>query len=115
MSARCLHILWVNDNPVSAENMVFLYATNSLLKGWWEEVHLIVWGASTKLLCEDANMQQLLKKFLDAGGQVSVCKRCAENINVYTQIVDLVGTDSVYYVGESVTKLIKDGEKMLTV
>jgi len=40
-----LFILWTNGNPITAEKMVFMYSINSLLKGWWEHVTLIVWGA----------------------------------------------------------------------
>ena len=40
-----LFILWTNCNPITAEKMVFMYSSNPLLKGWWEHVTLIVWGA----------------------------------------------------------------------
>ena len=115
MNKKCLHILWVNDNPVTAENMVFMYATNSLLKGWWEEVHLILWGATVKLICEDAKLQGLLKKFHDAGGHVSACRKCAENLGVFEQIEKLEGVDEVFYIGEAFTKILKDDENLITI
>ena len=115
MSSKCLHILWTNDNPVTAENMVFMYATNALLKGWWEEVHLIIWGATVKLICDDAKLQELLKKFHEAGGHVSACKRCAENLGYLAQIESLQGVDEVFYVGEKKKKILKDDEKLLTI
>ncbi len=115
MNTQCLHILWVNDNPVTAENMVFMYATNALLKGWWKEVHLIIWGATAKLICEDTALQALLKKFHDAGGHVSACRRCAENLHVLEQMEKIEGIDEVIYIGENFTKILKDGEKLLTV
>ena len=115
MSKKCLHILWVNNNPVTAENMVFMYATNSLLKGWWEEVHFILWGATVKLICEDAKLQGLLKKFHDAGGHVSACRKCAENLGVFAQIEKLEGVDEVFYIGEAFTKILKDDEKLITI
>ena len=72
-------------------------------------------GATAKLICEDASLQELLKKFHDAGGHVSACRRCAENLNVLEKIEAIEGIDEVYYSGESFTKILKDGEKMLTV
>ena len=45
-----LYILWTNDNVITAENMVFMYATNALVHGWWEEVTLIILGAAAKLV-----------------------------------------------------------------
>lgn len=115
MSKKCLHILWTNNNPVTAENMVFMYATNALLKGWWEEVHLIIWGATVQLICDDARLQDLLKKFHAAGGHVSACKRCAENLGLFEQIEHLEGVDEVFYIGETFTKILKDDEKLLTI
>ena len=37
-----LYVLWTSDNPVTAEKMVFMYTMNSLIRGWWENVTLIV-------------------------------------------------------------------------
>ncbi|HZF62173.1 MAG TPA: DsrE family protein [Desulfovibrio sp.] len=115
MSKKYLHILWVNDNPVTAENMVFMYATNSLLKGWWDEVHLILWGATVKLICDDVKLQGLLKKFHDAGGHVSACRKCAENLGLFEQLEKLEGVDEVFYIGEAFTKILKDDEKLITI
>ncbi len=52
-----LYVLWTNANSITAENMVFMYATNSLFHGWWEEVTLIIWGAPTKLVAENEHIQ----------------------------------------------------------
>ncbi|MCL2790803.1 MAG: DsrE family protein [Desulfobulbus sp.] len=113
MEHSTLHILWLNDNPSTAEHMVFMYATNALLQGWWENVHLIVWGATTKLLCESADMQRLVQRFLDEGGQVSACKRCAENLNVLDKLKTIKGI-KVYYIGERFSEIIKGTEKLIT-
>jgi len=47
-----LFILWTNGNPITAEKMVFMYSINSLLKGWWEHITLIIWGSPAKLVSE---------------------------------------------------------------
>jgi hypothetical protein len=112
MERGTLHILWLNDNPMTAEHMVFLYATNALLKGWWEKVHIIVWGATTKLLCESAAMQRLLQRFMDEGGQTSACKRCAENLGVLDKLEAIEGI-KVYYIGEDFSAIIKGEEKLI--
>ena len=114
MSKDVLHILWVNDNPVTAENMVFLYATNSLLKKWWGEVHLIIWGATTKLICENETLQAKLRMFQDAGGSVSACRRCAENLGVLEDIESIPGIE-VIYIGENFTHILKSEEKVITI
>ena len=47
---KILHVLWTNGDPITAEKMVFMYTINSLKKGWWEKVNLIIWGAPAKLV-----------------------------------------------------------------
>ena len=43
-----LYILWTNPDPLTAEKMVFMYAKNSRLQGWWDDVTVILWGATAK-------------------------------------------------------------------
>jgi len=73
-----LYLLWTNDNPVTAEKMVFMYTINSLIHGWWEKVTLIVWGATAKLVSENAEIQNKIKEALEAGVHVTACKACAD-------------------------------------
>jgi len=42
MSSDHLNILWTNADPITAEKMVFMYSINSLKRGWWKEVTLII-------------------------------------------------------------------------
>ena len=114
MKDDILHILWVNDNPVTAENMVFMYATNALLKKWWSEVHVIIWGATTKLICENQSLQEKLRLFIEAGGSVSACKRCAENLGVLEAITGIPGID-VLYIGENFTAILKSEERVISI
>jgi hypothetical protein len=37
-NGKRLYILWSNQDPVTAEKMVFMYALNSKLRKWWDEV-----------------------------------------------------------------------------
>ncbi len=109
-----LTILWTNDNPTTAEFMVFMYATNSLRKKFWKEVHVLVWGATVKLLCENKKMQELVKTFQNEGGVVLSCRACAEQLNMLEQL-EAIEDVEVFYVGEHFTKILKDGEKLLTI
>ena len=45
MSVRHLNILWTNADPLTSHNMVVMYATNAILRQWWDEVTVIIWGA----------------------------------------------------------------------
>jgi len=77
-----LYVLWTNDNPITAEKMVFMYTVNSLIHGWWEKVTLIIWGATAKLVSEDDNIQKMVKKALKAGVHITACKACADQLGV---------------------------------
>lgn len=45
-----LVVLWTSQDREVAMNMVFMYTKNSKLKGWWENVRLIICGPSAKSL-----------------------------------------------------------------
>lgn len=108
-----VHIIWTSNDPITAKLMVFMYATNSLRKGWWQNVHVLMWGGATKLFCDDPEVQESVRAFLDAGGDVSACRRCAEELDLVA-CIEGFGDIDLFYVGEHVTKLLKDGETVLT-
>jgi hypothetical protein len=47
-----LAVLWTSGDPDVAEKMAFMYTYNAKKQGWFDEVVLIVWGPSAKLLSE---------------------------------------------------------------
>ena len=108
-----LYILWTNDNVITAENMVFMYATNALVHGWWEEVTLIIWGATAKLVCENTAIQGKIREALEAGVHISACKACAQALGLTQELKDL--QIEVKYWGVPLTELLRNGEKLLTI
>jgi len=56
-----LYILWANDNPITAKEMVFMYGLNSLVYGWWDIVTIIIWGATARLVSENIEIQQQIR------------------------------------------------------
>ncbi|RLC25428.1 MAG: DsrE family protein [Deltaproteobacteria bacterium] len=108
-----LYVLWTNDNPITAEKMVFMYTINSLLKGWWEKVTLIVWGAPAKLVCENADIQKKVAEALEAGVHITACKACADQLGVSDDLKKL--KIEVIYWGVPLTKILENDEKLLTI
>ncbi len=108
-----LYILWVNDNPITAEDMVFMYSINSLIHGWWEKVTLIVWGATAKLVVEDKNIQKKIKEAQDAGVHITACKACADQLGVINDLEEL--NIEVKYWGQPLTEILKGGGVLLTI
>lgn len=108
-----LYILWTTDNPVTAEKMVLMYGGNSMLKGWWDKVTIIVWGAADQLVATDTVIQTRIKELMDMGVHFTACKSCADSLGVTPQLKSL-GVEVKYW-GESLTQILKSGAKLLTV
>ncbi len=108
-----LYILWTNADPITADKMVFMYGLNSLKKGWWENVTLIIWGATAKLSAENVEIQKKIKELLSAGVKISACKACADQLGV-TEILKSLGIEVISW-GQPLTDLIKSEKNLLTV
>jgi len=113
MNKKHLYLLWTNDNPITAEKMVFMYTINSLIHNWWEEVTIIIWGAPTKLVSEDVNIQEKIKEALDAGVHITACKACADQLGVTETLENL--QIEVKYWGLPLTDILKNDEQLLTI
>ena len=112
-TGKHLYVLWTNDNPITAEKMVFMYTINSLKKGWWEKVTLIIWGATAKLVSEDHNIQSKIKEALDAGVFITACKACTDQLGV-TEILENLDIEIKYW-GVPLTDLLTSKETLLTI
>jgi hypothetical protein len=107
-----LVILWSSRDRDVALNMVFMYALNAKKHNWWQDVHLIVWGPSAKLLSEDQELQAKIVKMKEAGVVLEACKACSDKYGV-TSNLERLGID-VKYIGKTLTDYIKEGRKIIT-
>ena len=108
-----LNILWLTDNRDTVFNMLTMYAINSLSKGWWKTVNVIIWGASAKLVAEDRQVQTEVLEMIRHGVTVEACRDCCENLGVCDELIRL--GISVKYMGDPLTEYIKAGEKVMSV
>lgn len=108
-----LNILWANADPVTSEKMVFMYGINGKRRGWWEEVRIIVWGATANLVAENQAIQDLVEEAQLEGVHITACRACADQLGVTETLEDL--DIEVIYWGEPLTRLLKDNEKLLTI
>ncbi len=108
-----LYMLWTSADLETAEKMVFMYAENSKLHGWWEEVTLIIWGPTVKLTAESNKIQQLVSQVSESGVNVTSCRRCAELYGVVSQLESQC--IEVIYWGDPLTRILKQNEKIITV
>jgi hypothetical protein len=108
-----LHVLWTNGEKDTAINMVFMYTINSLKYTWWDEVTLLVWGAATRLVSEDAEVQSYIQKAKEAGVRVLACKKCAENMDVVA-VLEGLGVE-VFYTGTLLSEWLQSDIKLLSI
>ena len=108
-----LYVLWTNDNPVTAELMVFMYTINAVLNNWWDEVTLIIWGAPVQLVVDNPDIKKKVKEALDAGVHVSACKACAEQLGASNDLKKL-GIEVIYW-GRPLTEILKNNKNLLTI
>ena len=110
-SSDKLVVLWTSADREVALKMVFMYTYNSKRFKWWDDITLVVWGPSAKLLSEDVELQDYVKKIMDQGTVVKACKGCADQYGVSEKLEELGIT--VKYMSE-LTDYIKEGRHILT-
>ena len=106
-----LVVLWTSGDREVALKMAFMYTFNSRRFGWWDDITLVVWGPSAKLLAEDQELQEYILKIKEAGVDLKACKACADMYGVSEKLEELGIT--VKYMGE-LTDYIKEGRHLLT-
>ncbi len=102
-----LAVLWTSGDVEVAEKMCFMYTYYAKKQGWFDEVVLIVWGPSAKLLSENKNLQDYVKKMKEAGVVVEACVACARMYGVDEDLAKM-GID-VKGMGTPLTKYLKEG------
>ena len=107
-----LVVLWKTDNIVDVDNLVFPYVHNSLKQNWWNEVTLLVWGASQKLLVENETLKLDIEAMIHDGIKVIACIGCSNNLGITSQLreigIEVLGTGKLLteYLKDDATKVI---------
>jgi hypothetical protein len=107
-----LVVLWTSGDPEVAKKMVFMYVYNAKKQGWWKELTFIIWGPSSRLLAEDKELQNQLKKMKEIGIKLKACKACADQYSV-SEKLEKLGVE-VKYMGKPLTDYIKGDSHVLT-
>ncbi len=108
-----LNILWTTDNKETFFNMVSMYTINAKKREWWQEVNVIIWGASSKLAGTDTEVQAKIVEMMAQGVTVEACLACAENFGV-SESLSKLGVN-LRYMGQPLTDYLKADEKLLTI
>jgi len=87
--------------------MTFMYTLNAKKQNWWKKVRFIIWGPSAKVLAEDKEIQDEIKKMKAAGVEIFACKACADRYHVSVKLENLGAT--VKYIGQDLKEILKSG------
>lgn len=101
-----LVVVWTSGDREVALKMVFMYTYNAKKQSWWKDITLLVWGPSAKLLSEDEELQDYVKKMGEIGVNLLACKGCADLYGVTDNLTELGIT--VKYTGTDLTNFIKE-------
>ena len=107
-----LAVLWVSGDRDVAEKSCLMYTHAAKRNAWFDEVVLIVWGSSSKLLAEDEALQEKVKAMIKDGVILEACIACSNMLGV-TEELQALGID-VKGMGVPLTTYLKEGYHVLT-
>ncbi|MCK4749862.1 MAG: DsrE family protein [Bacteroidales bacterium] len=107
-----LAVLWVSGDRDVAEKSCLMYTHAAKRNGWFDEVVLIVWGSSSRLLAEDKALQEKVKAMEKDGVILEACIACSDQLGVTEELLEL-GID-VKGMGVPLTNYLKEGYHVLT-
>jgi peroxiredoxin len=84
-----LTILWTSGDPEVAHRMVLMYGHAAKKNQWFEEVRLIIWGPSSRLVASDKDIQAKLVEMKNAGITLEACVVCADSYGVTDRLREL--------------------------
>ena len=111
MANKVFAIITDNDREQALE-VGLIYPLNCAKNKWLEEVKVIFFGPSEKLAAFDKQVQERIAEMKSHGVEVLACKRCSDRMGISSQL-EAQGI-AVVYVGQVISRLIKDGWAQLT-
>lgn len=107
-----LAVVWSSGDPYVAHRVCLMYTHAAKNAKWFDEVELIVWGPSAKLLSENSELQDKVKKMQQDGVITEACIVCANAYGVTEKLRELGLT--VKGMGKPLTDFLQNDWKVLT-
>jgi hypothetical protein len=107
-----LAVVWTSGDADVAHRMCFMYTHAAKRAGWFDEVRLIVWGPSARLLAGDKDLQAKVAAMQESGIVVQACVACADSFGVSEKLRAL--NIEVKGMGRPLSDLIKSDWEVLT-
>jgi hypothetical protein len=110
--AERLAVVWSSGDPDVAHKVRLMYAHAAKTAGWFDEVELVVWGPSSRLLAADKELQKKLKTMMADAVVVRACVACADMYGVADRL-RVLGID-VKGMGAPLSEMLKRDWMTLT-
>ncbi len=104
MSSKLLVIVATGDREKA--QTALMYANNAMKRGWLDDIKVVYFGPSEKLVVEDPVISDQAREIAEAGGSIA-CKYISDRDGV-SEKMEKLGVQ-VEYVGSIISDLIKDG------
>ncbi len=106
-----LAAIWTSGDPEVAHRVCLMYTHAAKNNGWADDVTLIVWGLSSRLLAADKDVQAKVKQMMADGVRVEACIACANSYGIADDIREL-GIE-VKPMGKPLSDMMTSGYKIL--
>ena len=107
-----LAVVWTSGDPDVAHKMCLMYTHAAKTAKWFDEVVLVVWGPSSRLLAGDKELQAKIKDMQESGVITQACIVCADMYGVSDDLRKM-GIE-VKGMGKPLSDMIKSDWKVLT-
>jgi hypothetical protein len=107
-----LAILWTSGDPEVAHRVCLMYTHAAKNNAWADDVTLIVWGPSSRLLAADKDVQAKVRQMMEDGVRVEACIACANSYGI-TDDIRALGIE-VKPMGKPLTDMMNRGYKVLS-
>jgi hypothetical protein len=104
-----LAIVWTSGDPDVAHRMTLMYANGAKKQGWFDEVRLVIWGPSQRLVVADKDIRAYIERLIEAGVIVQACLACADSYGIADDLRAISGVE-VKYMGQSLSDFLKSDE-----
>ncbi|UCD49933.1 MAG: DsrE family protein [Phycisphaerales bacterium] len=105
-------VVWTSGDSEVAHKMCLMYTHAAKNAKWFDDVTLIIWGPSSRLLAGDKELQAKIKSMMDSGVVVQACIVCADMYGVSDDL-RAMGIE-VKGMGKPLSDLLKTDWKVLT-
>jgi len=107
-----LAVVWSSADPDVAHRVCLMYTHGAQKAKWFDQIKLVIWGPSARLLAGDKDLQKKIRGIMADGVQVKACVVCADSYGVSAQLRNL-GIE-VKPMGKPLSQMLQSDWKVIT-